>query len=196
MSTQFATTASLWDPSTARGFWLRWLPTFAGFIAGGVTAMAVSGPVTTLPSALVGGALAGTVIGAAQWLALRGRLAQAAWWIPATAIGQALGLAAGAALLGYRTGLHDLAIQGAITGLGVGVLQAVVLRSHRADATWFWWALAMPPLWALGWVVTTVAGVDVDQHFTNFGAFGAIVVTSLSGLLLTQLLPAPEMRAQ
>jgi hypothetical protein len=45
-------------------------------------------------------------------------------------------LAAGAALVGYRTGLQDLAIQGAITGLSVGVLQALVLRPHVA--TWFW----------------------------------------------------------
>ena len=92
--------------------------------------------------------------------------------------------------LGYRTGLEDLAIQGAITGLGVGILQALVLRQRVA--TWFWWALATPPLWALGWVVTTAAGVGVGQNFTNFGATGAIVVTILSGLLLVQLLRAPR----
>ena len=118
--------------------------------------MAVTGPVTSLTNGLVGGAVAGAVLGAGQWLALRGRLAKAEWWIPATAVGQAVGLAAGAALVGYRTGLQDLAIQGAITGLGVGILQALVLRPHVA--TWFWWALAMPPLWALGWIVTTRAG--------------------------------------
>jgi hypothetical protein len=101
------------------------------------------------------------------------------------------GLTAGTALVGYRTGLQDLAIQGAITGLGVGILQALVLRQHVA--TWFWWALAMPPLWALGWIVTTAAGIGVDQHFTNFGATGAIVVTVLSGLLLVQLLRAPRL---
>jgi hypothetical protein len=97
-------------------------------------------------------------------------------------------LAAGATLVGYRTGLQDLAIQGAVTGLGVGILQALVLRQHVA--TWFWWAIAMPPLWALGWIVTTAAGIGVDQHFTNFGASGAIVVTVLSGLLLVYLLRA------
>jgi hypothetical protein len=80
---------------------------------------------------------------------------------------------------------------GAITGIGVGVLQALVLRPHVA--TWFWWAIAMPPLWALGWVVTTAAGIGVDQRFTNFGASGAIVVTILSGLLLVQLLRAPHL---
>ena len=178
----------LLDPLTARGLWLRWLPTFLGFPAGGFIAMTVPGPVTNVTAALAGGAVAGAVLGAVQWLALRGRLANTEWWNPATAVGQSVGLAAGAALVGYRTGLQDLAIQGAITGLGVGILQALVLRQHVV--TWFWWAVAMPLLWALGWIVTTAAGVRVDQHFTNFGAFGAIVVTALSGLLLVQLLRA------
>lgn len=177
--------------STSRSFWLRWLPTFVGFIVGGAIATAVTGPVTNVIAAVGGGAIAGAVIGAGQWLALRSRLPDAIWWIPATAIGQAVGLAAGATLVGYRTGLQDLAIQGAITGLGVGLLQALVLRQHVA--TWFWWAFATPPLWALGWVVTTAAGVGVGQQFTNFGATGAIVVTVLSGLLLVQLLHAPRM---
>lgn len=170
--------------------WLRWLPTFVGFIAGGALALAVTGPVTTLTAAIAGGALAGAVIGAGQVIALRGRLPNIAWWIPATAIGQAVGLAAGAALVGYQTGLQDLAIQGAITGLAIGILQALVLRPYVAK--WIWWAVAMPPLWALGWIITTAVGVGVDQHFTNFGASGAIVITILSGLLLVQLFRAPR----
>jgi hypothetical protein len=174
--------------STTWGIWLRWLPTFIGFIAGGALAQAVSGPVDALPAAVSGGALAGAVIGAGQWLALRMLLPHGAWWIPATAVGQAMGLAAGAGLVGYQTGFQDLAIQGAITGLGVGILQALVLRQHVA--TWVWWAIAMPPLWALGWIVTSVAGVGVEQQFTNFGATGAIIVTVLSGLLLVPLLGA------
>jgi hypothetical protein len=49
----------------------------------------------------------------------------------------------------------------------------------------------MPPLWALGWIVTA-AGIWVDQHFANFGGTGAIVVTGLSGLLLVLLVRAPR----
>ena len=186
MSTRSSSAMSLVDPSTAKGLWLRWLPTFVAFIVGGAVAIAVTGPVTSLTAALGGGAIAGAVLGVGQWLALRGRLPKLEWWIPATAIGQAVGLTAGAALVGYRTGLQDLAIQGAITGLGVGIMQALVLRPHVA--TWFWWALAMPPLWALGWIATTLGGIKVDQHFTNFGAYGAITFAVLSGLLLVQLL--------
>jgi hypothetical protein len=185
MSTRSSSAMLLLDPSTAKGLWLRWLPTFIAFIAGGAVAIAVTGPVTTLTAALGGGAVAGAVLGVGQWLALRGRLPKLEWWIPATAVGQAVGLAAGAALVGYRTGLQDLAIQGAITGVGVGILQALVLRPHVA--TWFWWAIAMPPLWALGWIVTTLGGIRVDQHFTNFGAYGAVTFAVLSGLLLAQM---------
>jgi hypothetical protein len=71
--------------STRRGFWLRWLPTFVGFIAGGALATAVSGRLDSLAAAVVGGALAGAVIGGGQWLVLRRRLPSAAWWIAATA---------------------------------------------------------------------------------------------------------------
>ena len=190
MSTSSSRALSLLDPLTARGLWLRWLPTFLGFPVGGLIAMAVPGPVTSLPNALIGGAISGAVLGAAQWLALRGRLPKTEWWIPATAIGHAVGLAAGSALVGYRTSLQDLAVQGLVTGLGVGILQALVLRPHVG--AWFWWAVAMPFLWALGWIITTLGGVQVDQHFTNFGAFGAIAFTVLSGLLLVQLLRSDE----
>ena len=190
MSTRSPGAMSLLDPLTASGLWLRWLPTFLGFPVGGLIAMAVPGPVTSLTNALIGGAVAGAVLGAVQWLALRGRLPNTAWWVPATALGHAVGLAAGATLVGYRTSLQDLAIQGVVTGLGVGILQALVLRQHVA--TWFWWAIAIPFLWALGWIVTTLGGVQVDQHFTNFGAFGAITFTVLSGLLLVQVLRSDE----
>jgi hypothetical protein len=178
---------------TRRGFWLGWLPTFVAFIAGGSLAIAVSGRVDSVPAAVAGGALAGAVIGAGQWLVLRRVLPGATWWIAATAIGQAVGLAAGAALVGYDTGPRDLAVQGAITGLALGALQALVLR--RGGANGLWWALAMPPLWATGWLVTWAGRIHVDEQFVNFGAYGAITVTLLSGVLLVRLLGIPYARA-
>ena len=51
------------------------------------------------------------------------------------------------------------------------------------------WAAAMPLLWALGWTVTTLIGVAVDQQFTVFGAAGAVTFSALSGALLHLLLP-------
>ncbi len=176
--------------STGRGLWLRWLPTFVGFIAGGALATAVGGRLDSVPAAVAGGALAGAVIGGGQWLVLRRLLPGAAWWIAATAVGQAVGLAVGAPLVGYGTGPRDLALQGAITGLAIGALQALVLRQRAAG--WFWWALASPPLWALGWVATTAGRIDVERQFFNFGAYGAIAYTVLGGVLLVALLRAPR----
>ena len=58
----------------------------------------------------------------------------------------------------------------------------------------------MPPLWALGWTVTATAGVGVDSQYAVFGAFGAITVMALSGVLLDRLraatpaAPSPQHR--
>jgi hypothetical protein len=74
---------------------------------------------------------------------------------------------------------------GAITGIPLGVAQAYLLRDRVANA-WVW-AAAMPLLWALGWMVTTAGGIDVDQQFAVFGAYGAITFMALSGVLLDRL---------
>ena len=98
-----------------------------------------------------------------------------------------VGLLLGAAAVGYGTSLADLAVMGALTGLALGGAQALVLPAgarYRAA-----WAAAMPLLWALGWTVTTLAGIDVDQQFTIFGASGALTFSALAGVLLHRLLP-------
>jgi hypothetical protein len=83
-------------------------------------------------AAMIGGLTAGLVIGAAEWFALRRWVS---WlWIPATSIGMAAGLTAGAALVGYGTSRGDILIMGAVTGLGVGALQALVLSRSRVPA--------------------------------------------------------------
>jgi hypothetical protein len=85
---------------------------------------------------------------------------------------------------------------GAITGIPLGAAQAWLLRDRLANA-WVWGA-AMPLLWALGWTVTTAGGIDVDQQFAVFGAYGAITFMALSGVLLdrlratTPVAPAPQ----
>jgi len=100
-----------------------------------------------------------------------------------------LGLLVGTAAVGYRTSLGDLALMGALTGLVLGVAQAIALPrgTHRR---WIW-AAALPVLWALGWTATTLGGIAVDQQFTVFGAYGAVTFSALSGLLLHRLLPHP-----
>jgi hypothetical protein len=144
-------------------------------------------------AALVGGLIAGLIIGAAEWFALRRWVS---WlWIAATSIGMAAGLTAGAALVDYGISRGDLLLMGAITGLGVGALQALALaRSGIAGA--FWWAVANPPAWALGWLVTSyVITRNVQEQFTNFGASGAVVFGLLTWLLLAELFRGTEAQA-
>ena len=166
--------------------WLIWILGFLAFPLAGLAGTGVAGRVDSPLAALLGGAVAGLVIGAGQSLASLRRL-DPRKWVPATAVGMGLGLLLGASIVDYRTSLADLALMGALTGIALGVAQALALPSH-ARSRWVW-AAAMPVLWALGWTVTTLGGIDVDQQFTNFGAYGAATFSALSGILLHYLLP-------
>jgi hypothetical protein len=165
--------------------WLLWTAGFLAFIIGGALATAVVGRINDAGSALVGGMVAGAVIGTAQWLLARRLLGNPQTWIPATALAMGIGLGVGAWVVGYGTSLGELALMGAITGIPLGAAQAYLLRDRLANA-WVWGA-AMPLLWALGWTVSTFIGVDVDQQFAVFGASGAITFMALSGVLLDRL---------
>jgi hypothetical protein len=175
--------------------WLLWTAGFVAFIIGGALATAVTGRIDDLVSALLGGLVAGTIIGAGQWLVAR-RLLDPRTWIPATGVAMSIGLAVGAWVVGYGTSLGELVLMGFISGIPLGVTQAYLLRDRLANA-WVW-AAAMPLLWALGWMVSTFIGVDVDRQFAVFGASGAIAFMALSGVLLDRLratspaAPAPQ----
>jgi hypothetical protein len=164
--------------------WLLWTAGFVAFIIGGALATAVTGRINDVSSALLGGLVAGAVIGTGQWLVAR-RLLDPRTWIPATAVAMSIGLAIGAWVVGYGTSLSELALMGFITGIPLGAAQAYALRDRLANA-WVW-AAAMPLLWALGWTVTTAGGIDVDRQFAVFGAYGAITFMALSGVLLDRL---------
>jgi hypothetical protein len=172
--------------------WLLWTAGFLAFIVGGALATAVVGRINDVGSALLGGLVAGAVIGAGQWLVAR-RLLDPQTWIPATAVAMGIGLLVGAWAVGYGTSLGQLALMGAITGIPLGAAQAYLLRD-RVATPWVW-AAAMPLLWALGWTVTTAGGIDVDRQFAVFGAYGAITFMALSGVLLDRLraaTPTPQ----
>ena len=172
--------------------WLLWTAGFLAFPIAGALATALVGRVNDVGSALIGGLVAGAVIGTGQWLVAR-RLLDPKTWIPATALAMGIGLGVGAWVVGYGTSLGELALMGAITGIPLGAAQAYLLRDRLANA-WVW-AAAMPLLWALGWTVTTAGGIDVDQQFAVFGAYGAITFMALSGVLLDRLraaTPSPQ----
>ncbi|MGH8939931.1 MAG: hypothetical protein ACRDV1_00785 [Actinomycetes bacterium] len=138
-------------------------------------------------AALAEGLIAGVVVGAAEWYALR---RQVSWlWIPATCLGLAVGLAAGAGLVDYGIGRGDLAVMGAVTGLGVGVFQAFVLaHAGRRTSDAVLWAVVNPPAWALAWVVTSyIIARNVGERFPIFGASGCIVFGLLTWLVLARV---------
>jgi hypothetical protein len=179
--------------STARRIWLWPVAILVSFPIGGEIADLVVDGVDSVGAALAGGLIVGAVIGAAEWFALRQRVS---WlWIPATTLGMAVGLVAGAALVDYGIDRVDLVLMGAVNGLAVGAMQALVLARHRISGA-FWWAVANPPAWALGWFVSSyVISRNIDERFPIFGASGAIVFGLLTWVLLAALFrAAPKIR--
>jgi hypothetical protein len=166
--------------------WAVWTAGFLVFPIAGLAGTGVGGRVDSPTAALAGGAVAGLVVGAGQALLSRRRL-DPRRWIPATAVGMGGGLLLGAAFVGYGTSLGELAVMGALTGVVLGLTQALVLPA--GSRRWLW-AAAMPALWALGWTVTTLAGIDVEEQYTLFGMSGAFAFSAASGVLLQALVPA------
>jgi hypothetical protein len=172
--------------SPSLGFWLKWLLTFLAFPLGGGVAFLLIRPAAGVGQAAVGGAITGLILGAAQWIVLRQMIAVSAWWIVATGLGLALGLALSIALLGTSIELRTLIIRAALTGGILGISQWLLFRQYVAMAGW--WAVVVMLGWVIGWTVTRAAGVDLSRGWTVFGASGALVFAGLTGLALVWLL--------
>ncbi len=157
----------------------RWMVTFAGFPLGGLLTDLAVGPVDSPGRAVLGGLLTGAVLGAVQAWGLGQHRPAPSRWILATAVGLTVGLLVGAASVDYGTELSDLLLLGALCGAAVGALQAVVLTPALGRRA-LGWPFALAGIWAIGWAVTTAAGVQVDQQFSVFGSSGALVVTALT----------------
>jgi hypothetical protein len=181
MTTIAASPATATRRSTVRTI-ARWMVSFAGFPLGGLAAFLLTGPVDSAGSAIAGGLVTGVVLGAVQAWAMHADRRLFAAWALATAVGLATGLAIGASLVGFSTGLGDLAIQGAFSGLAVGLAQAIALVS-RIGPVALAWPVYLAGVWAVGWVVSTSIGIQVSEQFTVFGAAGAVTVALLTGVL-------------
>jgi hypothetical protein len=168
-------------------FWAGWGLAFLGFPLGGLAATALVSGITTPLEGVIGGAATGAVIGLAQWLVLRRRLALTPWWIAATAAGMGAGLGLGIALLGTDTAGSTLPLRGLVTGAGIGLAQFALLRGSTARA--FVWPLVVACGWSIGWLVTRAAGIDLAADWPVFGASGALTFQLLTGLALAWLLP-------
>mgnify|MGYP001826418895 CR=1 FL=1 len=139
--------------------WIQWLAaTTVGWLLGGVL----------LPElALVA---AGLVIGIMQWVILRQRLAQAGWWILASALGWTAGWAVLITLIPPEYG----AITGPVLGAAMGALQWLFLRQQLYRAGW--WVLVS----ALAW---TVAFSGIMGQFLIGAVAGAVTGIALELLL-------------
>lgn len=156
--------------------------TLIAFPLAGYAGWGIGGHVDGVAPALIGGAVTGAGIGLVQWMFLRRDLNMGTVWILATGVALAVGLSIGAAVVSYETSASQLAIMGAVSGASVGIAQGILLRNKFS--LWHVWMVAMPALFALGWVTTESFGIDVANQFTVFGASGSVVFGLLSGLLL------------
>jgi hypothetical protein len=187
---QAATAGALSRPR----IWAWPLAALLGFPIGGYVANVIVGAVDSAGSAIAGGLIAGAVVGAAQWLALRQFVP---WlWIAATSLGMGVGLAVGAAVVDYGLDRGELMVMGAVTGVVVGGLQALVL-ARQGFAGAIWWAAANPPTWAFAWLISSyVISANIDERFTNFGASGVILYALVTGLLLAWMFRRTESPAR
>jgi hypothetical protein len=164
----------------------RWVAVAAAFPVAGLIGWKISGPVDAVGPALIGGALTGAGLGAVQWWAAKGALGTPAAWVSSSSVGYAGGLAAGAALVGYDTGIGALAVMGLVAGAVLGAVQALALLRQGDRRLAAAWGAATPVLFALGWCATSAGGISVEDQFTVFGAYGAVVFMVLSGFVLAR----------
>lgn len=171
------------------GLWLKWMATFLGFPIGGSLAYLLVRSMDGIAKPAIGGLVTGLVLGIAQWLVLRQVMALRGWWIIATGIGLAAGLALSVALSGTSIELRPLIVRAVMTGGVLGIAQWLLLRRHVAAAGV--WIAVVTIGWALGWTVTRAAGVDLSRGWLVFGASGALAFAALTGFALLYLLRHP-----
>jgi len=173
--------------STTRALWPWPVAVLVGFPIGGLFADLAMDGVDSVGAALVEGLIAGVIVGGAEWFALRRWVS---WlWIPGTGVGLAVGLTAGAALVDYGISRGDLLLMGAVTGLCVGVLQALVLmQAGNRPAEAVWWVVANPIGWAVAWFVSSyVIARNIGERWPVFGASGCVVFGLVTWPLLAAL---------
>ncbi len=157
-------------------FWLQWVLATAVGWAVGTTA---------------GGALVGTVVGVAQWLVLRRRVARAGWWVLATAVGWLVGMA----VCGFVDEVLDWTVwyvSGAAGGVVVGVAQWLVLRRRVARAGW--WVLPTVASGVVVWFGLLMAfEINVFLSVVVLEAVFGALYGAITGVVLVCLLQPPAL---
>ena len=159
-----------------------WLLSVFGFPIGGFAAVNLastnSGPIASI----VAGFIAGFIIGVGQWLAARPHISLK--WPFFTATGLAVGAALGSLAVNSKTDWISLTVFGFISGMFVAISQAFEFNLRFA----LQWFVVTLLLWTLAWAITALLLVDTERGYVVFGLSGAIVYTTLIGLLLRKIL--------
>ena len=199
---------------------LRWIAlTGAGFAVGVGAAIPLGEPIEKLLpdafSATVIGMMvitvtsmcvAGGVLGASQWLGLRGALARPSRWIPLSAFGLGFGISVGTSIvehvgellaghpvrflkLDVPAQLAALVVVGAVTGVFLGTAQALLLDGSAARNRWITRSLlATVCAFPISLLVTETA----FGRLNSLLAFG--VFLALTGALIGAVTGAPVQR--
>ena len=179
---------------TGRMVLLRWLVATAGFPIGGFVGHAIAGPAATVIAALIGGLIAGAIIGFGQAGALALRPQAIAIWAGATAAGLAVPLIAVTALIGQIDTTFDAVLLGALSGLAIGAGQAFLLGREGVGNAWMWVG-ASAIAWAIGWLVTSAIGVALAPGWPVFGLSGALASQVITGVALWKVMSQGEVAA-
>jgi hypothetical protein len=169
------------------GFALLWvLATAAGWVVGFAICEVLKDFVESFSA---DGAVIGVSIGILQWVALRGRINRAGWWILASIIGFAVGKFAADYIATSLSGAVGSGLGGVAIGASLGIAQWLVLRRHVAKAGW--WVLASGLAWAIGWAIISVVHEEAAGGPTAaayvIGAAGAAVAGVITGVSLLGL---------
>lgn len=168
------------------GFWIAWiLASIVGFGMGSLIGMSVS--YALLPEMgitdefgvahlLMFGTMLGTTSGFLQWVVLREKVAQAGWWVLASAMGFAI---AGGTLgtIGINENYLTAGILFAVLfGFAGGIMQALVLK--RAQ-------IARVGMWVLASILGSLVGAIGIPISSSIGATGNYGLSAMVfGLLL------------
>jgi hypothetical protein len=133
-------------------FWPQWV--LANAVGWGVGWSVAWTSHELLSGQPVGGLFGGVCLGLLQWMLLRRQIPRADWWIWANAVGWGVGWGVAVAV-GWEAILRPMA-RGAAAGaagwaaigIGVGLLQWMVLRGQSSRAGW--WVLVSAGGWAVG----------------------------------------------
>ena len=162
--------------------WVAWLlVTLAEWLAGALVVSPLHNLLNDPAAALAADITYGGLVGAAQWLALRYRMRESAWWGGATAVACAIGAAIDRAF--------KISLPGSSTVLLIAAAQAALLWTRTRGIVAGGWLLVNAAAWLLA---AALAGAVCDSRFAVMWAAAAgLAYGALTGAVLALLLRLP-----